>query len=456
MAEAYGTGRTDFRFRGLDFHFLLSHGLFSAAGVDAGTRLLLKVLSNQWDDDLSAGRPLPRAVLDAGCGAGIIGVCAAGALNAAAGGTAPWFVRAQDRDELARAFTDFNARQNRIPPARLSAHTEPLLAGPPDSRWDLILSNIPAKAGNKVLADFVSRSAALLNPGGAVLMVAVNPLADMFRSRIKALGLALLREEAGGGHTVFMYAPPENAPGNGAVPGADPAKGPGGPVQGRPLFPAAYPAYRRGEGDYELEGIGCHIQAIEGVRGFDNPGDGVRAAAKLARRLAPRCPPEGAILVHEPDQGHFPAWLGGFLGLGPECRMALSGRNILALENARRNIPVLREIGIFPAPDLAFVRDEAGAFAGEGYHLIAAFPDLVPQTDRLGAYWEGLADLAADAGIVIVSLPSGAAERFDRLKPRGFTRLGDIRRKGFRALGYKKNPGAAPGTSVSGTAPGKH
>jgi SAM-dependent methyltransferase len=432
-AAAYGTGGVDYRFRGVDFHFTLSHGLFSAAGVDGGTRLLLKVFSQQLDA-LAGGRQ-PRTVLDAGCGAGILGICAARAL------AGPGLrVRAQDRDELARRFTLFNARENGVPPEVLTAHTEPLLAGLPGAPWDLILSNVPAKAGNRVLADFVSRSASLLKPGGVTLLVAVRPLAALFRARIQALGLPLLRDESAGGYTVFMYGPGKAGGGLGGD------SGPPGPIRESPLFPGAYPFYRRGGGDFELEGTPYHIEALEGVRGFDRSGGAVEAAAKLARRLVPAYPWNGTILIHEPDQGHFPVWLIRRLGREPALRIGLSGRNILALESARYNLMLLEggpggpapDPAVFPSPDPGLDREGPEGFAPEGWGLIAAFPDLVPQTSRIGAYWEGFTALAAAGGTLIISLNSNMAERFDRLKPRSFSRLGDVKRNGFRALGYQK------------------
>jgi SAM-dependent methyltransferase len=438
-AAAYGTGGADYRFRGLDFHFTLSHGLFSAAGVDGGTRLLLKVFSQKLDTLFKAP---PRTVLDAGCGAGILGICAARVL------AGPGLrVRAQDRDELARRFTLFNARENGVPPAVLTAHTEPLLAGPPDASWDLILSNLPAKAGNRVLGDFVSRSASLLTTGGVSLVVVVQPLAALFRSRIQTLGLPLLHDESAGGYTVFMYGPTGGDPGGRADGNSGPDSGPPGPIRESPLFPGAYPCYHRGGGDFELEGTPYHIEALEGVRGFDRSGGAVEAAATLVRRLVPAYPRNGPILILEPDQGHFPVWLLRCLGREQAPRIGLAGRNILALESARYNLRLSGQGGpenpapdpaVFPILDPDLDREALGNFAPGGWGLIAAFPDLVPQTSRIGAYWEGFAALAAPGGTLIISLASTLAERFDRLKPRGFSRLGDLKRRGFRALGYQK------------------
>ncbi|MDR0495415.1 MAG: methyltransferase [Treponema sp.] len=101
----------------MDFTFDLSQGLFSSAGVDAGTQLLLKVFSRVLDEDNAAGKSPPRRVLDSGCGAGIIGICAAAAILRLARNSV--LARCQDRDELARLVTLHNARLNNIPPARL-------------------------------------------------------------------------------------------------------------------------------------------------------------------------------------------------------------------------------------------------------------------------------------------------------------------------------------------------
>ncbi|AEF86651.1 conserved hypothetical protein [Treponema primitia ZAS-2] len=415
-----------------------------------------------WDDDKAAGRPLPVSVLDAGCGVGVLGICAGRALAAENGDShlfSQLWVRAQDRDELARAFTAFNAALNGVFPSALQAYTEPLLAGP-GAPWDLILSNIPAKAGKPVLLDFISRAAALLSPGGRTALVIVNTLADLIRSRIIELGLALIRDETGKGHTVLVFGPrPDISPQKMAEEVETEGTGTAG-------FLRQWPAYFRDAGDFEIETCSYHIDAFQGVADFDTPSGAVQAAAKLVKRLGLR-PAAGPILVHEPDQGHFPAWLLQHLGTGKPPQaitglLVLSGRNILALEAARHNSFLAleggmggndtrncgagessaRKTGAFgiilaPAVDLLMDREVLAAAAHGAYSFITLFPELVPQTDRLGAYWDGLAALLADGGVGVIALPSSGAERFDREKPKGFTRLGDFKRKGFRALAYR-------------------
>jgi hypothetical protein len=430
--EAYGNKNVRFKFRGLDFEFALSQGLFSSADIDAGSRFLLKALSQKWDEDVREGRSLPAAVLDAGCGVGVLGICAAGALNAVPG----LRVRSQDRDELARCFTEYNAAQNGIESAVLSAHTEPLLGGPAPP-WDLIISNIPAKTGEPVLLDFVSRSAGLLSSQGYVMAVVVNTLAGSLRERIRRLELPLLHDETGKEHTVLSYGPRISAK---IDPKTELNLEPNLDYKNtEDDFLERWPAYFRGAGDYEMEGAVYHIDAIHGSAGFDRSGASVAAMARLAVRigapLAGRCASR-PILIHEPDQGHFPAWLLQDLektGAAPN-RVVLSGRNILALEAARHNLQ--NAAALIPATDLLLGKNALSTTAP--YGAVFLFPDLVPKTSRIDAYWEGLGALLETGGIALAALPSSDAERFDRAKPRGFVRLGDHKRHGFRALGFRK------------------
>ncbi|MDR0637171.1 MAG: methyltransferase [Treponema sp.] len=415
LVEAYQTNEAEFAFRGRAFTFALSHGLFSSANIDTGTRFLLKVLSQKLDELARAGKPMPQTILDAGCGVGVIGVCAASALSPNVR------VRCQDRDELARVFTSFNAENNHIPQSLLSAHTEPLLAGPDGAQWDLILSNIPAKAGKPVLEDFVDRSIALLAPEGRVLIVVVKPLANLFRIRIAQAG-ALLYEETGASHTVLMY-----------------GKSAGKPLLACPPrhgdFWQSYPAYRRNSGVYLMEDVSYTLDTIHGVADFDTPSEVARVAAKLMRRL--KRPLFSSLLIHEPHQGHFPAWLARFeqWSVANAPRITLSGRNVLALEASRHNLSPFA-VDLVPALDIS--PGIAATDGRSGFSVIIAFPELVPRTDTLAGLWEGIAALLAPDGLALIALSSSGAERFDRCKPKQFRRVGDLKRKGFRALSYQK------------------
>jgi len=426
-----------FKFRGIEFSFDLSQGLFSSACVDAGTQFLLKVFSRILDEDISAHRPLPQRTLDAGCGMGVIGICAALAIKAVAGEEG-LYLRCQDRDELARLVTSHNAAKNNVLPSMLEAFTEPLLAGPENGKWDLILTNIPAKTGNAVLKDFVSRSVSLINPEGRVIIVVVNTLADFFRETIATTGAQLLSEEKGPGHTVFAY--------------QGEAESLALPVNIAPGFLNNYPFYIRAKPVCTIEGIEIGLETVHGASGFDKPGGAVLAAAKLLRRLGrEKISCAGPVLVHEPGQGFFTNWLLAFLRDDADRaqKLVLSGRNILSLEAARHNAGSVKGAAAKTvlAVDLQLGK-EALLSAGCGqFAFISAFPEILPQsksakaskdTDQLTAIWNSLPPLLAEEGLFLIAFTSSDAERFDRKKPTGFTRLGSIKRDGFCALAYQK------------------
>ncbi|MCL2374636.1 MAG: class I SAM-dependent methyltransferase [Treponema sp.] len=448
---AFRNREVSFQYRARAYEFSLSLELFSSAGIDTGSRLLLKFFSDFLDrrGRLAAGQHLAGrhfadlpavdrpiySVLDSGCGVGVLGICAAGALSDLPGAVSV-HVRAQDRDELARAFTEHNARRNGLSAENLRAYAEPLLAGtPPGSAsaggdgWDFILANIPAKAGKPVLKDFIRRSAALLNKDGLVFLVAVHTLAEFFRSCIAAAGAPLIAEETGSGHTVFAYRPTK--------PAADPT-----PVSivFDETFPRAYPFYIRNQSRYEMEGISYRMDTVHGAPDFDSPSGAIQAAVKLAAKLdlvsKLRGTEAAALHIHDSGQGHFALWLAHCLG-GGNFRWVLSGRNALALANARSALMQAKAAisgapAIIPAADIFSDRARIAAAAGGGFELTGFFPEKAAD-----AAWEGLTHLAAPGGFIIASMASAEAERFDRKKPPRWRRLGDIKRKGFRALAYQ-------------------
>jgi hypothetical protein len=374
-----------------------------------------------------------------------LGICAAGALlNLALPGSSgegkSFRVRCQDRDELARIFTEHNAARNGISNEVLEAHTEPLLAGPAGERWDLILSNIPAKAGQPVLEDFIRRSAAVLNKDGMAFLVAVYTLTGFFRSEISDAGARLLAEETGNEHTVFVYtAGSEDGPGN--YPGNE-------ALVFDENFLRSYPFYKRMQGQYKMEDLAYSLDTVHGAPDFDMPGGAIQAGAKLAMKidLASRLNDasksrEAAFLIHDAGQGHFALWLANCLNNeAAKFRWVLTARNVLALVAARHglgaslsgmNISAITVAGIYLDHErIASVSQE------HGFALIALFPEKVTDTA-----WDGLVSLAGEDSIVLVGMTSVEADRFDRKKPQTFARLGDIKRKGFRAMAYRRLPG---------------
>ncbi|MDR0656943.1 MAG: methyltransferase [Treponema sp.] len=439
----------------MEFNFALSRELFSSAEIDTGTALLLKVFSEELDRGLLRelqNHKGPLHILDAGSGCGVIGICAARALEGIDVRTI-----GTDRDELAGIFTGYNARRNGLGSEKFSAHTSTLLNG--DPARDLILSNIPAKAGKPVLEDFIRRAC----PHAAALafIVAVKPLADFIRGNITAAGAEILRETAGAGHTVFVFRRGRAAsrPGGGLRQNCLAEDRSRGNTAGEEeAFPGVY---RRQRLETELEGCTLGMDTFHGAPGFGDPGAAVLAAVKLSCKLGLNTPPGGEAqlknsievssvevssagtfhanrLFHETEQGCYPLWF--YKTLGPEKtqngKAILSGRNILALKAAEYNLRNTVNTVLIPAVDLASAKD---ALRGEGpYGFIAALPENMPR-ESIPSHWEALTVLLQAQGVFLTSLPSSLAEQFDRAKISGFTRLGNLRREGFRALAYRKD-----------------
>ncbi len=93
--------QTSCRFSGVEIQFNLSLGLFSSAGIDAGSMLLLKTIGKKIDlDSLST-------ILDVGCGVGTLGLALAKRCPKAE-------IQMVDRDELAVSFSRQNAELNAV------------------------------------------------------------------------------------------------------------------------------------------------------------------------------------------------------------------------------------------------------------------------------------------------------------------------------------------------------
>jgi 16S rRNA (guanine1207-N2)-methyltransferase len=143
--------------QGEQLSFLTTFGIFSPKEIDSGTKLILRYLDVQPDFDC----------LDLGCGYGPIGIWMAKKAHQGK-------VILLDKDFVAVDFANQNIAKNRLnnATAKLSNGFSELS----DEKFDLIVSNIPAKVGNEMLYLFLYDAYHHLKPGGKFVVVTVNGL----------------------------------------------------------------------------------------------------------------------------------------------------------------------------------------------------------------------------------------------------------------------------------------
>ncbi len=162
--------REDIRFEaaleGVALSFRTTWGLFSPRDIDEGTRLLIPRLELAADS----------RCLDLGCGYGPIGLFMA---KKAPRGQ----VLMVDKDFVAIDYARKNIELNRV------ENAEALLSNgfdqiPADRRFDLIVSNIPAKVGKELLTLWLHDAWRRLAPGGMLYVVTINGLRQFMKRNL--------------------------------------------------------------------------------------------------------------------------------------------------------------------------------------------------------------------------------------------------------------------------------
>ncbi len=382
-----------FRFYGVDLHFQLSHALFSSYDIDDGSRMLLKTIAERLD--LAAA----RHVLDVGCGVGTLGLAVAARATGAR-------VLLQDRDALAAEFAQANASLNGL--RNVSVQTGLAFQGLEEKLFDLVVCNVPAKAGKPVIEELFRQAASRLGPAGTAAFVVVGPLDDLARAAAAAAGLVLAGEEKNPRYTVLHLK---------AAPAAVPSK---------PLAFSIVP-YIRQHGRFQFSGTSWGLDTAYALPDFDTLGYCVENALAVLSTMRVK----GRILVMNPGQGHLPVYLARRFRASIS-RISLAGRDTLALAIAGWN---LEAAGLPPTAAVPVSRE--GALGGTGpagsCDLLCVMPVPVPRVA-----WQ--ADLAVAAqtllppgGRLLVSAKSTEVQRLAAAHP-GFAIVESRKHFGFRTI----------------------
>lgn len=186
----------DLTYYGRSLTFRVSQDLFSSHQVDSGTRFLLKTIG---EAELQA-----QKIVDLGCGYGPLGL----ALKAA---EPTREVHLVDRDALAVSYARQNAAVNGLNNG-VKVYGSLGFDHLREHDFDLIVSNVPGKAGESAITHFLQDAVHFLRSGGVVAVVVVLPLVPLVEAALTAVSAEISLLESNREHAVFHYRFPEGTP----------------------------------------------------------------------------------------------------------------------------------------------------------------------------------------------------------------------------------------------------
>ena len=299
MQETYFKKTLTFKHNDKTLQFRVSQALFSSYEVDAGTRFLLRTLDRLPMADV-------QRVLDIGCGYGPLGLTL-GKLDKRR------TIHLVDRDALAVDFAQQNAALNQLNNVQVYGSLGHDAVTERD--FDLIVSNVPGKAGDEVIAHLVRGVRPFLSQTGHVAIVVVTPLVPLVENTLAEMSDCIVTlKESTANHTVFHYhftAPTDDAP--------------------QPAFASGL--FWRDKMAIDYKKLKFGMQTAVGLPEFDTLGFTTRLLFNLLNDLPDE--PVEHLLVVNPGQGHtaVAAWL----SLHPQ-HITLVDRDLLALKTSRYNL----------------------------------------------------------------------------------------------------------------------
>lgn len=379
-----------FRFMRHELQFYLSQSLFSSADVDIGSRFLLRTISKQVElSDINT-------LLDIGCGVGVLGLSLK-KINPSIQ------LISQDRDALAVTFTMQNGLLNELE----DVVTEGGLAfqSVNGQKFDLIVSNLPGKAGQPVLRDMLQQMPAYLSDSGMAAVVIVKPLASLVAETLNEMESEVLLREEASGYEVFHFLG-------------------GNIIQSRQAAKEFLSPYFRNKQVFKLDKQKVELRTAWNLPEFDNLAHDTSLAINALKKKTVA----GNVLFWNPRQGHLPVYLREQVET-----FTLAGRDELSLQIAEMN---LRENGM---GETAVSCQHVPHFleASGHYDWIIMFPDIDP-----GVAWEKYllphcAKLLASGGKLLCVAKSAYMHRLLQ-KKRGLHSKFDRKRNGFRAVILQK------------------
>jgi hypothetical protein len=296
-----------------------------------------------------------------------------------------WTIELVDRDALSVGFANWNAERLGFDDRSVTCTLGLGVDMAPNSGCDLVLWNVPGKAGDSVLHHLTLDVANALADGGLAALVAVNPLADMIRGAFAQDSAIRIEVDSTHAEHTVIHARREGR----VAPAGDP--------------------FERGVFDRKMTGFGVDdfdydITPVVGIPEFDTYSFATQLTFDLLRMVEDQC---GSALVMGPGQGHVPLVVAN--QFEPD-RLVLIDRDQLSLRaSGRALVDVGRRvprIEIVPAADLSDVP------IGQRFSLTLLMLEDHARNDIHLARLEDLGAMVEPGGTVIVSGSSSVVSRF--------------------------------------------
>ncbi len=392
VEDAYFYKSINYRFGENELVFRVSQNLFSSFQVDTGTQFLLKTIG----PDYRAER-----ILDLGCGYGPIGL-ALKASNPA--GT----VHMIDRDALAVEYT----RQNHI----LNGFKNLDTYGSLDydnvkiGNFDLVISNIPGKAGLPVISHMIKDAANYLDSEGMAAVVVVSPLELPVKQTLKMMDDAeIIKTESHAGHAVFHYCFKKRTKEN----------------PGNQESSIILDHYFRGRNDFVYRNLHYSLDTAYGLHEFDNLS--YQTLLLLDEVLKNRRDNNRHVLILNPGVGHVPVAVWRFFH--PEL-ISMADRDMLSLRYSRKNL-ILNEC---PEPNI-FTSHQVG-IQNKSVRAVDLLLYLLREEEGPGVVLNNVIqsqEVISDDGLIMLAGTSTAITRLISRIPKS---LGIRVKKRTKARGY--------------------
>jgi 16S rRNA (guanine1207-N2)-methyltransferase len=353
--------------------FRVSQDLFSSFQIDIGTQFLIRTIT---PDGISNY----RKILDLGCGYGPLGLTLK-ALNPES------IVHMVDSDALAVEYSRQNAALNGFSGVEVYGSLD--YDDITERDFDLIVSNIPAKAGEPVIAHMLQDAGRYLSPDGNVAVVVVTPLSPVVSGILtKNPDIEIIEEKVRAGHTVFRYRfkqQPKELSNN-----------------------IEKDAYHRGKTAFKKDDLSYTLETAYGLPEFDQHSyhtvlllDGLKNIA--SKNLSGRS--TNHALIFNPGVGHSAVATWKLMKPG---KITIVDRDLLALKYTCKNLL----LNGFSPPRLMVEHRVGIGTAKENAHDLTA--GVLREEEGTEALWLTLTQLAggmAPNGVLLVAGSSTAITR---------------------------------------------